>query len=416
MRDYSVDLLNYYQLSWLLSDNRHQERDRLLNSLQGALLAIPRRNLLILCGDFNTDLASRAPVVGPSPIRKPLPLNDDTHLLLDILAQHDLCAINTWAGHKEYTCVVDGAGTGKKFIDAIFLRRSHADPQSRVTKTCYSCPLCAASESASYHYPIVATVSRWWRCWIPSSTNSPSRCPTHTSQHDIEMLQTAARSRSEQWLLLEQSVSAMKFEPEQVNARIRDLLLHHFPPSQAVRSSKAPSCDDFFERKWKVARALRQPAGAGLHAIFQRWRLVTRLKILHRLGQRRSRQIRRDKLNEIVDTAREAAKNYNMRALYHAVRRLSPKKPRVKVRFTSPSGLALSSSDEYVQILDYFRKLFVKDDATDWNIPYCANCPLTEADLLASFKSLKTWKAVPRHYLPTAVWKLLGDVIVPPLL
>ena len=229
-------------------------------------------------------------------------------------------------------------------------------------------------------------------------------------------MNAAAKSSDPSWTAFAQSLAKLPFHPGEVNERVSMLARRYFP-MEAKRSSNeglvaSPTC---YAKKWRIARALRSPCGSGLQAVLKRWRLVAMLQIYSRSCHRKSREKRRLRLQSVIDEACVAAKKHHMYGLYQAIRKLSPKKPRTKIKMTTSTGLVMSSQDEFVAILSYFRSLFMNEDAISWQIPYCSNCPITENDLVLSFKSLKPPKAVPRHYAPTAVWKLIGESLAPAL-
>ena len=167
VHDHSIDVLGLYQHSWKPSEGRQTAREQVLASLQRALSDVPRRNLLIVCGDFNTDFLPKAPAIGHAPVHKAPSSLEDTQLFWDLLTSNDLCAINTWGGKNEYTCTTmqGSRSLGHSFLDGILLRRMHADPKSRQSHADHLCPLGAGISGASYHAPIRASISRWWRCW-----------------------------------------------------------------------------------------------------------------------------------------------------------------------------------------------------------------------------------------------------------
>ena len=321
---------------------------------------------------------------------------DDLYLLQDLLCQNDLCAINTWKGRHEFTCQ---ASTGSSFLDAILLRRLHSDPQARTATTSYNSVLGAASEGASFHYPILASIPKWWRCWSQSShaSTSPASSPTGVMKLNVDKLLRDSQMGSDSWQALLHEISALTFVPSQVNEQIHRAVLRHYP-SEAQRPKLVSISPKLYQRKWQVAKALRSPAGSGLTAVLLRWHLVARLRVLHRQTQRLSRRLRRDRMNRIIDDAKLAARHSNMHALFAAIRRLSPKRPRLKVRICSTSGLAMSAEDEHKTIVEYFQQLFVKEDAIGWDVPYCDTCPLNLQSIMDAFKTLNARKAVPKHY------------------
>ena len=93
--DTHLDVLNLYQFPWNTRKPRSEllkNRAQLLASLDSALKTVSRRNLLVIVGDFNTQLAPFGRHVGTATCIQRIEAQcaEDGESLLELLADHDL--------------------------------------------------------------------------------------------------------------------------------------------------------------------------------------------------------------------------------------------------------------------------------------------------------------------------------------
>ena len=94
------DLLNVYRIPG--SDpSREHEREEVWHRLSQVLHALPRRNAIVLAGDYNSSLHAHPPYVGPSLVKPSSHGNFD--YLASILETFDLCMLNSWSGSQVHT-------------------------------------------------------------------------------------------------------------------------------------------------------------------------------------------------------------------------------------------------------------------------------------------------------------------------
>ena len=139
--DDAVDFLCMYQHPWNLRVPKQElqaRRDKLWKQLDRATSALPKRNLLVIGGDFNVQLGPHGRVVGTAVQHRHAhdQIAEDSDRLLDILTTHDLCAVNTWRGPKS-SMVTYRLGKHGTQIDFIITRRGSADA---ITKTSQPMP------------------------------------------------------------------------------------------------------------------------------------------------------------------------------------------------------------------------------------------------------------------------------------
>ena len=137
--DDAVDFLCVYQHPWNVrvpKQELQKRRDDLWKQLDRATSALPKRNLLVIGGDFNVQLAPHGRVVGAAVQHRHAhdQVAEDSDKLLDILTMHDLCAVNTWRGPKS-SMVTYRMGKHGTQIDFIITRRGSADVITKTLQT-----------------------------------------------------------------------------------------------------------------------------------------------------------------------------------------------------------------------------------------------------------------------------------------
>ena len=406
----TIDALNCYQQTPSQHVEQLRVREQVWHRLAQVLQALPLRNRLLMAGDFNAPLVSRAPWVGKA---VPQTVSDAPDVLGDLAELFDLCALNSWQGKDAHTCVTMHGGSS--CIDAVWTRRCLADSEARCTKTSPNCPLLFPL-GACYHYPLIGSMPKLWQCWKRSS----HRDPALRSGIDMEQLCKEAREQTSRWLRLHHSVqealnSYLVFDVSAVSAEVAKLCSQAYP--QHLVSRKAPFQDSSLTQirssKWKLWKELFKPCGAGLQAIVFRWWLVIRLQILSRLSSKRSKELRRQRLNDIYEEARRAAVHNDVRSLFRQVRRLAPKRPRIHMALRDESGQLLGPIDEGRKLHEHLTSIFFDKQAEQLTIPFCSSLPVDEVQLEQGIRDLPVHKAVPSHCLPSGVWKYLSGIVAP---
>ena len=110
------------------------------------LSGLPSRNLLSIQGDFNTQLASSRPWVGPCACHRDgdEQISRDHRDMLDILMRFDLTVLNSWACRRPHTYVHSSHYT---MIDYIITRRSQASGRAKQSKPVHDDTLTGWRES-----------------------------------------------------------------------------------------------------------------------------------------------------------------------------------------------------------------------------------------------------------------------------
>ena len=118
--DRPIDVIGVYQAhaSSRVQGEPTNQRAHTFKALDDLLQTIPRRNQVIVGGDFNTTLPEIPHVCPASSLRwkgavVPNHLTDDSHALAQTIAQHGLVGLNCWHQHAcpTFVCRSHASGT-----------------------------------------------------------------------------------------------------------------------------------------------------------------------------------------------------------------------------------------------------------------------------------------------------------------
>ena len=156
-----VDIINWYQYAVNQQEGTFDRRQKLLIKLQKCLAHLPRRNSLILGGDFNCPCEQHANVCGPACI-PPNPMYHADHSdHQQVWRTLHLTALNTWIQPQHgqlATFVFEGTEhQPQSQIDFIMIRSHHCTARSKQAGIIVDFPV-AAWRNGDKHYPVHAEV------------------------------------------------------------------------------------------------------------------------------------------------------------------------------------------------------------------------------------------------------------------
>ena len=137
-------------------------------ALDKSLSALPRRNILLLGGDFNAKLSPCGPHVGASVGQSGQPVDND---FLALVQKHNLCMLNSWTTASEFTSV--GPQGGRAIIDYLAVRLPHADCIAKQARYMHQRELILGKQV--HHVPLVTCISLHWMCWKHRSESCPPK-------------------------------------------------------------------------------------------------------------------------------------------------------------------------------------------------------------------------------------------------
>ena len=152
-----LDIISVYQFVWrsaITTEANKSQRQKLLDQLSKHLRHLPKRNTLLVAGDFNSLLVSDKRHVGPCTAKGPRLKLRSVRPLQNLLEDHQLTALNTWAAGRPATHL---QGNSVSQIDFALGRIGQASGQSKSCKPARSFPV-ASWREGSKHLPLTGWI------------------------------------------------------------------------------------------------------------------------------------------------------------------------------------------------------------------------------------------------------------------
>ena len=153
-------MVNWYQYAVNQQEGTFDRRQKLLIKLQKCIAHLPRRNSLVLGGDFNCPCEQYTNVCGPA-IIPPNPLHTDHSDHQQVWRTLHLTALNTWTRPQHgqlATFVFEGTThQPQSQIDFIMIKSHHCTTRSKQAGVIEDFPV-AAWRGGAKHYPVRAEV------------------------------------------------------------------------------------------------------------------------------------------------------------------------------------------------------------------------------------------------------------------
>ena len=164
----SLDVISVYQFVWrstISTEANKAQRQKLIDQLAKHLSHLPNRNTLLMAGDFNSPLVSDKRHVGPCTVRGPRLKLRSVRPLQNLLEEHQLTALNTWATGKPATHF---QGNSVSQIDFAIGRIRQALGQSKSCKPLRTFQV-ASWREGSRHLPLIGRLHHE-RCYTASKS------------------------------------------------------------------------------------------------------------------------------------------------------------------------------------------------------------------------------------------------------
>ncbi|CAE7875807.1 CFDP2 [Symbiodinium necroappetens] len=127
----NIDLVTVYQ--WVrevsYSAERQEQRTQIWHQLGRVVHSIPKRNLLLVGGDFNAGLQAHTNLIGKGLLQGSADRVDQE--LQDLIEANQLCVLNTWGSNRPSKCATFCNGQQRSQIDYLMVRKHAADHIAR---------------------------------------------------------------------------------------------------------------------------------------------------------------------------------------------------------------------------------------------------------------------------------------------
>ena len=349
----SIDILNAYQ--HVHAPDRQEDRTTFWTTLHTTLHHIPKRNNLIMMGDWNTSLtrsttATGLPTYKSDEHRCLGPQHHDSHIFHNILLQHDLIAVNTWKHDLGPTFQFQNKHSR---IDYVICRRHFSDSTSKGVHYIHDFPL--NSLDGAHHFPIMASLLKVWH-------HTPIQPKTGWTLKQRLALYKQWRYPTDQTLQLQQEITAavQQLPSDEVNLDTIHKTLNRFgiPPT----STRTPQWYETNLQPFQIFQAhsrwLATLLDISLQSCLQAWHHVARRGHARKLMRAASKHARRERIQRLFDLAGQADRAHDHFTLYQVIRELAPKKPFRKIQICNPQGTLLNPVEAADELKKWFEELY----------------------------------------------------------
>ena len=411
----SVDFLAVYQHVWRshLSHQANKElRGLIWDALDLTVQRLPVRNILVACGDYNTNLRTCHPHVGAAvgPITSASSLDDN---LSKLLAKHDLCALNSWHARPAHTFT---SHTGVSQIDYIITRRHTATGASRQARPVYHFPVAGWRQAG--HLPLQAQIPALPIHWRPGMQ---AQLPPKVDK--ARLVQAAAAGNGDAIALQELVANRLREVPtadlHALHARINAVLLQCvqevFPYGRAPdnRVSAQVPFQLSARHTWRLYAMIRRPRVATVAAVLHKWKLHMAFARASKALRQQSRDLKRASFADKLAQAEAAAQRGDQRTLYQVVRSLAPTSSRLFSRLRDAEGHFLSKPAEALALVAQGKTTYALYPDKPIEGSMRNSLAFTDAEITEQLQATKAAKAIPGHMAPAAAWKVCAKCLGP---
>ena len=309
----ATDVLGFYQ--YVHRDDNRVLRQQLLTQLKDYLVHLPKRNTLILAGDFNTSMTTLPGFAASSTFqwkggRTQGAQHSDTSDLMQVLQQHGLVALNTWNGTHGPTFV---GPQHVSRIDFLLTRRHSADHAAKKVRQVTDFPMLLDQG----HVPLLTSMPK---SWVPYKDRTSDFRFTLRHRLLTRMLRQTDDPLWRSWVdrstarltnLMQQDVF-WSATPETQLAKFNETLktdcasIFAQAPLLLAPLSGPDPFQHHVECKWTHWKLSRAQTASDLRSCFLSWRHWTSFLRLDREQQRVARRRKRAKIEHLMDQAATA--------------------------------------------------------------------------------------------------------------
>ena len=324
-----VDFLGCYQFAMGHQQHRKQERQTWWTKLDHYMQRLPRRNMLVLAGDFNCSVGALNSHVGASTFhwrgaQCAGTAHFDTGTFASLIKNHGLFALNSWDSTQGPTYIKQDVSSR---LDFIFVKKQTADGAARTAKHLWNAPF--LSVPLDGHAPVFAHIPFHWH-----------HAQTHAlgsgiTAHQRQQGREAWLNDTSQWhtfvdlstLNLTNVMTQVSPYDTAVMDHLHDSLIHCFKtcfPSHAMTSSVPVWKRDtqIIQNKWFHRDCIRRLCTSSLANVLKAWLHVVKYTVLQRQSKIHARTVRQARLNELLHEASIAASKHDSYRLFSIINRV----------------------------------------------------------------------------------------------
>ena len=407
-----IDIVACYQHMDDKSRQRLTLRHRFWSVLDDYIHKLPRRNMLVICGDFNCGVIEMKGHVGDefftwNRMAHAGQRHPDTAEFMSFIREHGLVALNTWSRLQGPTFV---HGEKAARIDFLLTRTCHTDGDAKKVIAIQNAPFI---ENLHFgHVPLLGSLPFYRIQTQPHMT-------VGFSLHQRNLLRQEWTNSTPAWQALIQD--ACSNLDRQVTcessvdpiAELHSLVIPRVKQTLSDIGSKSTLTNDSLQHlddKWfHLTQARREVSlGSGTQRWFRCWFHLARFQALKRFHQRYATQRRRLKLSNAIHEANLAASRHDSYRLFQIIRALAPKVPTRHIHLRNTQGALSHPHESHALLCKYVHNQWGGHTHTPAQTHVVPGVPFTLDELKCALESVPSTKAVAKPFMPGVVVKHLA--------
>lgn len=405
----NIDILGCYQHVFARDKGCLQRRERFWTALDHQLQQILNRNTVVVLGDLNCSLMENSGTCGTSFFRwnqqlMPGLKHSDTDRFAQILRSGGLVALNTWDSSLGPTFIQNGCASR---IDFICTRKQLADGLARKVQYLWEAPFLPPGQFG--HVPMVCHLAKYW---VPPSHHVANGLTPHQKRcgrlakltGDAVWRQFLAGSEDAICEQFRRALTLAEPELSTVHETAIKSFSRFFPPVSAISSSDPWQTNPVVLTKWAHRSHARQIQTCDLHGCFHAWFHIAKYQMLTRSHRRFAKKQRRQRFEEVVQLANQAALQHNTHQMFDIINRFAPKTPMRRMQLRNDLGALMTISEERSMLVAYVRQTWHGHPMTLRPCHTPPGVPFTVQELAGALRDIPTVKAVAPPCAPGCIW------------
>ena len=408
-----MDILGCYQYADTIDHHRMHHRSLFWNKLEQHAAHLPHRNSVLILGDFNCSATPAGPYAGTnqhtwkgalctsSPHR-------DSHVFMEFLQKFHLNILNSWNAKNPPTFEHSFAASS---IDHMIMRIADTDATAKDVKFITAAPFLPLA--GARHTPMICSVRK-----IPYVFTRKAQANVCNFQQRLRC-RRSWQAQDATWQQFHSSFTQRFHEfslQQHDGSTLIEDMHHHLLPmfhqvfpkeSNIAQPLSAPNRDQgqVIQQLWKHRTCVAQCQTVELKSLFQVWFHFGRYRQLKRLQQRRTRQLKHQKMQDLLLEVAHASSRHDSFAVYQTIRKYTPKQPMKRIRLRLMDGTPANAEQVMNMTRDYIQEIWHDSEPIQLLQPAPTGIPFDLDELVLEISKIPVTKAVARSCLPGICWK-----------
>ena len=418
-----TDIILIYQYAWSITKSKEgkeaskdlvlAKRAEVWAQLATLLNSLPKRNQIVLMGDFNCSLEPQDSLIGCGVQRHLAAHASDVHMLKALVEQHRLVVLNTWSRRgKAASTYIPANSTGHSQIDFVMLNQEQCDQSARQTRTAQ---LPFVPITGMRHLPLLGSIRLPRVPTMPKPFKSMSRQAVNQAQSQFPDILAEYQARISDLSTRDSTASAEQLI-EQAWTECRMLRLAPTASRDAVRLRSTGQAVNVLHPTittlWQLrARILKMQKRGGLRCYIRLWQAYARLQKIQMQLRRKCRDAKKVKIQNLLQDA--ASQPQSLPSVFRLLRWIAPPVPKRKLQLRTDKGMPCSTQEALQEIRTYFHALYHTSPDTCLAHMQPPDQPIrfSVTEFEAALAELPSNKAVPATLPPALLWKTAASCL-----